>query len=158
MDTNRERIRAALLFLLTSSTFFFACATAVDDPGLELKPRDGGRDVGSSVEGGEDSGVTTGTDSGRGGTDTGTSFDSHVPPTDSGTTFDTYVPPPTDTGTGFDTYVPPPTDTGTGGGAPCLYCLGTCTDEIADETCFIDCIGGGASDCSMSGTTCTCIP
>jgi hypothetical protein len=136
-----------------------ACATAQDDTEITVKPHDGGHDIGSSFDGGTDTATTTTppTDSGR-TSDSGSGFDTFVPPpTDTGTYFDTYVPPPDDTGTAFDTYVPPPTDTGTGG-YTCMYCSsGTCSDPVSDELCLIDCLSAGYLDCRMSGTVCTCI-
>jgi hypothetical protein len=133
-----------------------ACATAQDDEVVPFKGHDAGRDgVVNPDGGGDDTYVTPGTDSGR-VTDSGVVSDTYVPPVDTGTYFDTYVPPPDDTGTAFDTYVPPPTDTGTGGGAPCVDCTGTCADPSIDSACFLACLYAGYLNCDVSGTTCTC--
>ena len=153
-------MRALLFFVFPlSMTCFAACATASDDPGLEIKHHDAGHDVGTPTpDAGLDTSVTTTTDSGRPATDSGSSADTYVAPPDTGSYYDTYTPPPDDTGTGIDTYTPPPTDTGIGGGT-CIYCSsGSCPDPITEEFCFIDCISAGYSDCTMSGPTCTCIP
>jgi hypothetical protein len=156
VDTIHVRIRA--LFLIASfSVSFLACATAQDDQEVPFKGHDAGHDVVANPDGGgDDTYVTPGTDSGR-VTDSGVASDTYVPPADTGTYFDTYVPPPDDTGTAFDTYVPPPTDTGTGG-YTCMYCSsGSCPDPLTEEACFLDCFYAGYLDCTMSGTKCTCI-
>jgi hypothetical protein len=149
----------AWLVIAAASLSSIACATAQDDGigiGGTTRPRDGGGDVIASPDSSNapDSGSPA-TDSGR-VTDSGSVYDTYVGydtyVDDTYTDFDTYVPPPDDTGT------PPPFDTGTGGGGPCLYCLGTCSDPVLDELCFIDCISAGATNCRMSGTVCTCIP